>query len=465
MDWKSLGSLLATFIFIRTALRDFLPPVVYQYLKCIISNSFTALQTNVSIVIEEFESCLNTNEIFEAVQTYLGSQCISSARVLKLSKPNNFKNLTFTMSTDQIVEDTFEGFKVKWSSHCVEKNISMGGYSRSLENRYFKLSFHQKYKEKVHSSYIPYINEVAQRIKFKNKQRKIYTNKSLEEGRRYGLWSNVPFSHPSTFDTLAIDPVLKKDIKADLTKFVQRSEYYNRVGRAWKRGYLLYGPPGTGKTSLIAAVANFLEFDIYDLELTAVASNSQLRKLLISTSSKSVIVVEDIDCSLDLSDRVKEQNVEVNNTEDEANSIKCNRRVKGTVSLSGVLNFVDGLWSSCGGERLIIFTTNHKEKLDQALLRPGRMDKHINLTYCEIEAFKMLAKNYLGINKHHLMKEVEVMLPVIKMTPADIGEIFMSCDEDADLGMKKVLEKMVSLKKIVDSKLHHGIQVEDAVED
>ncbi|MFS7953528.1 putative ATPase, AAA-type, core, P-loop containing nucleoside triphosphate hydrolase [Helianthus anomalus] len=52
-----------------------------------------------------------------------------------------------------------------------------------------------------------------------------------------------------------------------------------------------------------------------------------------------------------------------------------------SVSVSGFLNFIDGLWSSCGDQRIIVFTTNHKEKLDHALLRPGRMDVHINTSY------------------------------------------------------------------------------------
>ena len=56
----------------------------------------------------------------------------------------------------------------------------------------------------------------------------------------------------------------------DLTKFSQGKEYYKKIGKAWKRGYLLYGPPGTGKSSMIAAMADFLKYDIYDLELTTV---------------------------------------------------------------------------------------------------------------------------------------------------------------------------------------------------
>lgn len=89
----------------------------------------------------------------------------------------------------------------------------------------------------------------------------------------------------------------------DLERFRRRKEYYRRVGKAWKRGYLLFGPPGTGKSSLIAAIAIYLHFDVYDLELSNVEGNKDLRQVLIATENKSILVVEDIDCCIELQDR------------------------------------------------------------------------------------------------------------------------------------------------------------------
>lgn len=113
------------------------------------------------------------------------------------------------------------------------------------------------------------------------------------------VWSHIDFEHPATFDTLAMHPDKKRRIKEDLDSFSRNKDYYRRIGKPWKRGYLLYGPPGTGKSSMIAAMANYLNYDIYDIELTTVDSNSDLRKLFIETTGKSIIVIEDIDCSLD----------------------------------------------------------------------------------------------------------------------------------------------------------------------
>ncbi|CAN1162834.1 AAA-ATPase ASD, mitochondrial [Linum perenne] len=259
-------------------------------------------------------------------------------------------------------------------------------------------------------------------IKVRNRQRKLYTNNGSH-------WSHVMFEHPATFDTLGMEAEKKKEILEDLITFSQAEEFYARIGRAWKRGYLLYGPPGTGKSTMIAAIANLLNYDIYDLELTAVKDNTELRKLLIETSSKSVVVIEDIDCSLDLTGQRRKTNDKEEATDEKDQKPKQpkeDREAKPSqVTLSGLLNFIDGLWSACGGERLIVFTTNHVEKLDPALIRKGRMDKHIELSYCSFEAFRVLAKNYLLLHDHQLFDKIRQLLLETKMTPADVAEHLM----------------------------------------
>ncbi|BFG39234.1 hypothetical protein CerSpe_255080 [Prunus speciosa] len=95
---------------------------------------------------------------------------------------------------------------------------------------------------------------------------------------------------------MAMEPGLKRAIVEDMDRFVRRREFYKKVGKAWKRGYLLYGPPGTGKSSLIAAMANYLKFDVYDLELTSIHSSYDLRRILLSTTNRSILVIADIDC-------------------------------------------------------------------------------------------------------------------------------------------------------------------------
>ena len=117
------------------------------------------------------------------------------------------------------------------------------------------------------------------------------------------------------------------------------------------------------------------------------------------------------------------------------------------LSLCGLLNFIDGLWSSCGDERIIILTTNHKERLDPALLRPGRMDMHIHMSYCSYHGFKVLASNYLDIAPdHRLVGEIEGLIEDMQITPAQVAEELMK-SEDADTALEGFL-KLLKRKKM-----------------
>lgn len=94
----------------------------------------------------------------------------------------------------------------------------------------------------------------------------------------------------------------------------------------------------------------------------------------------------------------------------------------------------------------MIFTTNHPERLDEALLRAGRMDRKFHLSYCGPAAFRILARNYVeAVEEHPRMREAEALLGEVDMTPADIAEVFMRCDAEGDgtdTAMAKVVEEM-----------------------
>ncbi|KAM7470794.1 hypothetical protein LguiA_008977 [Lonicera macranthoides] len=219
------------------------------------------------------------------------------------------------MAKNQETVDAFNGAQFTWthiSKKSETKRIVYQGQNTAIqeEGKCFHLTFHKKHKETVFDLYFPFILSESERIREEKKTLKIHTLNS-DEMRRYSrgdhAWNSVSLDLPSTFETLAMDGDLKREIIEDLETFVNRRDFFRRVGKAWKRGYLSYGPPGTGKSSLIATMANYLKIDIYDLELTYIHANSELRRLLIRTTNSSIIVVEDIDCSLNLDDNRKEE--------------------------------------------------------------------------------------------------------------------------------------------------------------
>lgn len=434
---STVGSIAAAAVVVRGVAQEFIPYEFQDYAFSGIQNFFKRFSNQLTLVIEELDG-LERNEIYQAAEIYLGSKASPNTRWLKVSKPEKEKSLNITVVSDEEVIDFYNGEKFRWVGirRTNEKNNFYNprdtNWAMKYESRSFQLTFHRKNKDLAIESYLTYIINEAEKKKQEKKTLKIFTIDYEDMYDINGMWIPVNLDHPATFETLAMDSDQKEMILNDLDRYVKRKEYYRKVGKAWKRGYLLYGPPGTGKSSLIAAMANYMNYDVYDLELTDLRRNSELRRLLLATANKSILVVEDIDCNIDLADR--------SSTKDEDSSYQEEER---KVTLSGFLNFVDGLWSSCGDERIIIFTTNHIEKLDPALLRPGRMDVHINMSYCTPSGFKLLASNYLGIQDHALFKKIEDLLVSAKVTPAQIAEQLLKND-DLDLSLQGLVDFLQS---------------------
>lgn len=141
------------------------------------------------------------------------------------------------------------------------------------------------------------------------------------------------------------------NIITDIQEFVDSEEWYIEMGIPYKRSYLLFGPPGTGKSSLAQAVAAELKHSICFVNCSDNINDFNFNKLLNTAPKKSIILVEDVDSIFS-----ERKNTEKNNQ----------------LTFSGFLNAIDGVRSQEG--RIIIMTTNFKERLDPALLRPGRTD-------------------------------------------------------------------------------------------
>ncbi|KAK9989277.1 hypothetical protein SO802_029516 [Lithocarpus litseifolius] len=398
--------------------------LVTTYEKCL--SRFSTPQ--VTIVIEEKDNVEISNQFYEAATAYLRTLISNS----NSTKPKRFKvykeegqnESTFDIVEDEEVIDTSVGIRLKWKFFAVRKGVHHG------IQRYFELSFDKGFENRVLESYLPDIVEHYGRIQSDNNVVKLYTRDIGSRGSvrhdRDENWVYVILKHPITFEKLAMDPKQKEMLREDLDRFLRRKDFYEDVGKTWKRGYLLYGPPGTGKSSLIAAMAKYLKFNIYDLNLSGRLTDESLKSILLSTTDRSILVIEDIDCGADLDHH---------------------RRQYDSFTLSGLLNVIDGLWSSCGEKRIIVFTTNNKDKLDPALLRPGRMDVHVHMSYCTIDGFKLLAANYLKIEgDHQLYRQIEGLLENVEVTPAAIAELLLkSGGIDVVLqGVVEFLEQMAA---------------------
>ena len=162
--------------------------------------------------------------------------------------------------------------------------------------------------------------------------------------------------------SVVLDEGVKERIVEDVKDFLSSGQWYHDRGIPYRRGYLLYGPPGTGKSSFIQALAGELNYNIAILNLSERGlTDDRLNHLLTIVPNRTLVLLEDVDAAF------------------------SNRRVQtdadgyrgANVTFSGLLNALDGVASA--EERIIFLTTNHVERLDAALVRPGRVDMTVRL--------------------------------------------------------------------------------------
>jgi chaperone BCS1 len=184
-----------------------------------------------------------------------------------------------------------------------------------------------------------------------------------EEGKTivYSNWGSEwrPFGQPRTrrpLESVILAAGQAERIFDDVMEWRASAEWYLARGIPYRRGYLLHGPPGSGKSSFIFALAGALGYNICVLNLAeAGLTDDRLALALANVPPQSVVLLEDIDAAFPS-----------RSIDPSANSGTS------SVTLSGLLNVLDGVASS--EERLLFMTTNHMNRLDPALIRPGRVD-------------------------------------------------------------------------------------------
>jgi chaperone BCS1 len=184
-------------------------------------------------------------------------------------------------------------------------------------------------------------------------------------------WDNVAAYSPRLVESVLLKPGEKEHLMQDIERFRASRERYQRLGVPYHRGYLLYGPPGTGKTSLVSALAAKFGMSIYVVNL-AEMNDRTLKKSMNWVPENSVILFEDIDCMKTATRRLEMDERQAQHENGVKISVAATSTGQGGVSLSGLLNVLDGF---CAPENVIyVMTTNDADAIDPALLRPGRID-------------------------------------------------------------------------------------------
>jgi len=195
-----------------------------------------------------------------------------------------------------------------------------------------------------------------------------------------GWWHRSSEQMPRSMDTIFLRKGVKERLLDTLRVFLERENWYVNNGIPYQLGIMLYGPAGTGKSSIIKAIANHIRYSLHILQS---GSLSDIENAMFSLSEKAMISIEDIDTEAATKVRKPIQQVQESglvpqdiplDPEDEVLSFSFS-------NLSDILNSIDGVHSIHG--RILVTTTNHIEKLDPALLRPGRIDLQLEIGYAD----------------------------------------------------------------------------------
>lgn len=220
-------------------------------------------------------------------------------------------------------------------------------------------------------------------------------------------WNKIGRKRMRPAESVVLDGQMMEELIADAKEFERDFNDYQKLGIPHRRGYLLEGPPGTGKSSLIQVVSGKLERDIYYLKLAADdMSDDTLEELVMEVPHDAVLVIEDVDAAFH--GRVNQQNA---------------RGQKMGLTFSGLLNILDGIAATEG--RLLFMTTNHIERLDPALIRPGRVDRIVSFGYATITQIERRFEAFFPLEPFANAKALAELVAPQNVTMAEVQQYLL----------------------------------------
>lgn len=322
------------------------------------------------------------------------------------------------------------------------------------------LSVMQEYLQKITNDYLDTVENSRANKKF------IYNLCNIKcEESRFDCWKEYTFESTRTFDNIFFEG--KEDVLKKIRFFLDNPGWYYDMGVPYTLGFGLHGPPGTGKTSFFKCLANLTGRHLVILSLKLIKTKSQLDQFFFENRytfknrensvgfDKKIIIMEDIDCLGDIvlkretanttkrsTSTKKKTGIEnavqliLDKNEEQAKLMEATCKISNEdepITLDDILNLWDGLKETPG--RILGISSNHYEKLDPALIRPGRIDITLKLDYASREIIQQMYRHFY---KTEISKEILDKVPNKKYSPAQIINYYMLFRDEPENFIKKL---------------------------
>ena len=424
---------------------------------------------------------------FKAIWHYIISNIENNTTIYKIKESHtNFQNsescenrkkpldifIVFQNHHFKIDENIFVKSQVENEESRDEKEKINSKTDKITVNIYsyvYSLDYLTKYIDNITNNYLTSIKNSRNNKKFIYSLDKV---KISDDETSLSCWREDVFESYRTFKNIFFDG--KVELLQKINFFLSNFDWYCEKGINYSLGIGLYGPPGTGKTSFVKALANLTQRNIVQFSLKMFKTKKQLEHFFFEstynsnnetgsiTFDKKIYLFEDIDCIGDIvidrksknkEKKCKNKNLQLSNNNiqisdilngiNEMNSgcekIVVNNLVEDPpITLDDILNLWDGIRETPG--RILIISSNHYDKLDPALIRPGRIDITHEFSNA---SHNVISEMYLHLFGNQIQQSNLKKIKEYFYSPAEIINIYVSNMNEDDF-----IKRMIQNKKL-----------------